>query len=384
MSVMELPLSSYAVDDVDRIVTPALLIYPQFVDENIEATLRAIGNNPARWRPHIKTAKLAATIRKYIEHGIDQFKCSTTLELLTACQCGAQDVLLAFAVVGANARRLIEISEQFPRTRISVLIESVRQARTWSDSPIGVFIDVNPGMDRTGVGEDRVDEIAALARELGSRFRGLHYYDGHVASFPDEEREKRVHLGYDHLTAAVRALDSAGLRTEEVITSGTPATPFGISYAGFQGVPFVHRVSPGTVVYNDTTSLGQLPEWGLKPAALILSTVISQPTPHSVTCDAGHKSVSADAGVPTCAVLGLPGLKPLKPSEEHLPINVPGEQPTPAIGDKLYLIPRHVCPTVNNFDEALFVVNGRVQSLEKVTARGHESPLVSQSASVYL
>jgi D-serine deaminase-like pyridoxal phosphate-dependent protein len=138
----------------------------------------------------------------------------------------------------------------------------------------------------------------------------------------------------------------------------------------------LHRVSPGTVVFNDMTSLEQLPpEYGYVPAAVVLSTVVSHPTPRYITCDAGHKSVSADAGVPTCSVVGQPHLTALKPSEEHLPIESPSEDNIPHIGDKLYLVPRHVCPTVNNFDQALFVVNGRIRTVEPVTARGHEAPL---------
>jgi D-serine deaminase-like pyridoxal phosphate-dependent protein len=128
------------------------------------------------------------------------------------------------------------------------------------------------------------------------------------------------------------------------------------------------------VVYNDTTSLDQLSDWGLQAAAVVLSTVVSHPKPNVITCDAGHKSVSADAGVPTCAVLGHPEWNPAKPSEEHLPIEIPGGK-APTLGDKLYLLPRHVCPTVNNFDEAVFVVRGRVKNAEPVSARGHESAL---------
>ena len=83
----------------------------------------------------------------------------------------------------------------------------------------------------------------------------------------------------------------------------------------------MHRASPGTVVYSDATSLTQLPaEWGYQPAAVVISTVVSHPKSNYLTCDAGHKSVSADAGIPTCAVIGHPDLRPLKPSEEHLPI----------------------------------------------------------------
>jgi D-serine deaminase-like pyridoxal phosphate-dependent protein len=373
---MEVPFEAYAIKDADRILTPALLIYPNLVDANIRATLHLAGDSN-RWRPHIKTAKLAATVRQLMQHGISNLKCSTTLELLTACECGAPDVLLAFAVVGANANRTLQIAEQFPRTRVSVLIENAEQTRIWRGTRIGVFIDVNPGMNRTGIDEERSGEIVNLARELGTQFRGLHYYDGHVAGFSLPERERQVHSGYDRLAALIGALDAADLHATEVITSGTPASPFAISYAGFRSPNFVHRISPGTVVYNDLTSLAELPDHGYVPAAVILSTVISRPTATSVTCDAGHKSVSADAGVPTCAVIGHPDLKPLKPSEEHLPIEGSSEHPLPQIGDKLYLVPRHVCPSVNNFDEALMIVNGRIRNMERVTARGHETPLAA-------
>jgi D-serine deaminase-like pyridoxal phosphate-dependent protein len=115
--------------------------------------------------------------------------------------------------------------------------------------------------------------------------------------------------------------------------------------------------------------------WGYEPAAVVVATVVSQPTAHRVTCDAGHKAVSADAGVPTCTVLGRPELEPDKPSEEHLPINVPAGATIPGIGEHLLLIPRHVCPTVNNFDHALIVAEGRIVRVENVTARGREAPI---------
>jgi D-serine deaminase-like pyridoxal phosphate-dependent protein len=165
----------------------------------------------------------------------------------------------------------------------------------------------------------------------------------------------------------------------EVITSGTPAFPCAMTFAGFEGAAFVHRASPGTVVFNDMSSLTQMPEqFGYRAAAVVVATVVSHPLERRITCNAGHKAVSADAGVPTCAVIGWPDLTPLKPSEEHLPIDVMAGE-VPAIGGCLYLLPRHVCPSVNLFDEALMVRDGRVESVEPVAARGHERALVAVS-----
>ncbi|HZS54027.1 MAG TPA: alanine racemase [Bryobacteraceae bacterium] len=367
------PLDSYRLEDADRLLTPALLIYPELVDQNIAVTVKMAGNDPNRWRPHLKTAKIPAIVQLLIANGVTQFKCSTTLELLTACQAGARDVLLAFPVMGANVLRVREIAAKYPQTAISVLIENALQAGPWRQSGIGIFIDVNSGMNRTGIDPGRTSEIITLALEVGKQFRGLHFYDGHMSGVPASEREARTHEGYDRLLELVRAV-AAKQKVAEVITSGTPAAPFAISYPGFRNADFVHRISPGTVVYNDTTSLDQLPGWGYQPAALVLTTVVSHPKPNVITCDAGHKSVSADAGVPTCGVLGHPDWKPAKPSEEHLPIEA-AESDVPELGGKLYLVPRHVCPTVNNFDEAIFVVRGRIKNSEPVAARGHESAL---------
>jgi len=373
----------YEIENVASLLTPALAIYPEIVNRNIAATLRLVGGDPNRWRPHLKTAKLGFIMRRIVESGVTQAKVSTTVELAAACACGMRDVLLAYPVVGANAVRVKEIAERNRETRISVLVENAAQAAAWSGSAAGIFIDVNPGMDRTGIEQERIDAILEVARAIedsGLELRGLHYYDGQHHLQPYAEREKLAHRGYARLMEIVAEVERAGFGVEEVITSGTPAFPCAASFRPFRAAKFVHRASPGTVIYCDATSATQLPsEWGYEPAAVVVSTVVSHPRANYVTCDAGHKAVSADAGIPTCAVAGRPDMTPLKPSEEHLPIEVNG--PRPAIGEALYLIPRHVCPTVNNFDDAVIVAGGKVVGVEHVTARGHEAPVVSFRAS---
>jgi D-serine deaminase-like pyridoxal phosphate-dependent protein len=263
--------------------------------------------------------------------------------------------------------------------RVSVLAENEEQARSWRGTRVGVFLDINPGMNRTGVEQNAVDEIVDLVRAIndaGLKFCGLHYYDGHLGGVAFEERAKVAHRGYDQLLKIVAAIENAGEQVPEVITAGTPTFPAALSYAGFRGQSFVHRVSPGTIVYCDATSLAQLPpEYGYRPAALVVARVVSRPRAGTVTCDAGHKTVSADAGVPTCVVLGHPELTPLSPSEEHLPFSIAEDARGLRVGDILYLLPRHVCPTVNNFDCALLVRRGQIEGMERVSARGREAPL---------
>jgi D-serine deaminase-like pyridoxal phosphate-dependent protein len=371
----------YRISGIEDVLTPALVIYPEVIASNIDQTLKLLGGDANRWRVHIKTAKLGFTLRMLLDRGIPNFKCATTLELLVACQSGAADVLLAYPVLGANARRAREIAQQFPEVRISVLAENEEQVRQWRGSQVGVFLDINPGMNRTGIEQSGNDKIVALARAIadaGLEFRGLHYYDGQYGGVPEGERTSAAHRGYDRLLEIVSELERSGINVPEVITSGTPTFPCSLSYGGFRRGKFLHRVSPGTVVYCDASSLEQLPkEYGYRPAALVVTRVVSFPRAGIITCDAGHKAVSADAGVPTCVVVGHPELTPLSPSEEHLPLAVKVGATGPHLGEALYLIPRHVCPTVNNFDCALLVRNGEVESVESVSARGREAPLLA-------
>lgn len=370
----------YSVTGIEDVLTPALTIYPEIIASNIDRTLELLGGNADRWRVHIKTAKLDYTLRMLIDRGVRNFKCATTLELLVACRSGAADVLLAYPTMGANARRVRDIAEQFPDLRISVLAENEEQIGQWRGSRVGIFLDINPGMNRTGMEQSHSNEVIAMVRAItqaGVEFRGLHYYDGQYASLTASGRTQAAHQGYDCLLKIISKIENHRLVVPEVITAGTPTFPCSLAYAGFRQASFLHRVSPGTIVYCDATSLNQLPdEYGYRPAALVLSRVVSRPHAGLITCDAGHKTVSADAGVPTCLVVGHPEITPLCPSEEHLPMAVAAGQGEPRLGDVLYLLPRHICPTVNNFDSALLVRDGHVEAVAEVTARGREEPLL--------
>jgi D-serine deaminase-like pyridoxal phosphate-dependent protein len=370
----------YRISDIENVLTPTPVLYPEIIASNIARTLNLLGGDADRWRAHIKTAKLAYTLGMLVESGVRNLKCANTLELLVACRSGAADVLLAYPAVGANARRVREIADQFPDIRISVLSENEEQVRQWQHCQVGIFLDINPGMNRTGIEQSHIDIVVGLVRAIGNaglEFRGLHYYDGQYGGLEPRERTAAAHAGYDRLLELVNEIRHSGMRVPEVITAGTPTFPCSLAYERFHEGGFIHRVSPGTLVYCDATSLAQLPgDYGYTPAVLVLTRVVSRPEGGIVTCDAGHKAVSADAGVPTCVVVGHPELVALAPSEEHLPLACRGEMRRPQVGEALYLLPRHICPTVNNFDCALLVRDGQIVSEEKVSARGREAPLL--------
>src|SRR5215467_11856671 len=248
----------YPILDSDAVLTPALILYPEAIASNVECTLNLLDGNAARWRAHIKTAKLNFTLRMLLDRGARNFKCATTLELQQACRAGASDVLVAYPVMAANARRVRDISRQFPDVSISVLVEQEEQIRQWRGSDIGIFLDINPGMNRTGIeqtAQKRVLDLALATKRAGLEFRGLHYYDGQFGSVQEPELSKATHAGYDQLLELVADLNRSGVRVSEIITAGTPTFPSSLTYRNFQSSEFRHRVSPGTVVYHDATSL---------------------------------------------------------------------------------------------------------------------------------
>lgn len=175
----------------------------------------------------LHTFRLTAGL--FLQHGVKQFKAAITVELLTLCELGAADVLLAHSPLGAKQKRVTELARQYRNTKISVIVESAEGAKAWDGLPVGMFVDINPGMNRTGVPTDQV--LAVLAAVGG--FREIHYYDGHISSEAPRERARLAHLGYTKLMLLISRLQSFGIAVPEVITSGTPTFPCAVSFPGF-------------------------------------------------------------------------------------------------------------------------------------------------------
>ncbi len=117
-------------------------------------------------------------------------------------------------------------------------------------------------MNRTGIDQSDTQKIIALAQAVaaaGIEFRGLHYYDGQYGNLAEPERTQATHRGYDQLLKIASGLERSGLTVPEIITAGTPTFPCSLSYEAFRNGNLLHRVSPGTVVYCDASSLAQLP-----------------------------------------------------------------------------------------------------------------------------
>lgn len=375
----DLEESGYALPEefTRRVSTPALVIYLDRVRDNIGRTIELLEGRVELWRPHVKTTKLPPVFIELARAGVRGFKCATLREAdqlsLALSQEGVvgADILVAYPLIGPALAGLGRLAVRRPETRFSVLCEDPGALEN-VPAEVDLFVDVNPGMDRTGVPiEDRA-RVLEIARGAAPRFRGLHYYDGHLTQSDPEERHRALFACYDRLAELLGFLRASQVRVAEVVTSGTPSFLDALQYRGFDEYPeTVHRFSPGTVVFHDLRSEEESPGLRMTPAALLLSRVVSHPRADVVTCDAGSKSLAAEAGDPCAFVLGHPELVPRRPSEEHLPLTV-RKGPIPPRGKVLLLVPRHVCPTVNLAEQAVLVEAGEVREIAQVTARAHD------------
>jgi D-serine deaminase-like pyridoxal phosphate-dependent protein len=361
----------YHVENVAELPSPALLLFADRIEHNLALMLKIAGG-PERLRPHVKTHKLAPLIRRQLELGITKFKCSTIAEVEMCAAEGAPDVLLAMPCAGmANANRLAKLAKLFPATTFSTLAddeETVRfiaAAAQQTGVSLGVFLDLDCGMGRTGIKpSQQALFIAKTVRDTPRlQFAGVHAYDGHIHDGALSTRRERCEAAYAPVLAFVSELRGEGLIVKELVCGGSPT--FGIHAEHSE-----RTLSPGTTVLWD---FGYADKYAddlpFLPAAVLLARVICKPSADHITLDLGHKAVAAENPHPRVRFEQLEGDVPaVMQSEEHLVLDV-GHAERFQIGQALHGIPRHVCPTVALHGEAIVIRDGRVAETWPITAR---------------
>ena len=361
----------YHLTDPDTIDSPALLINPELVRHNIRETVR-IASDVQRLRPHVKTHKMRAVTDLLLAEGITKFKCATLKEARMLAEAGAADVLLAYPVVGPKATRLRQLAEEFPAIRFGCLVDSEVGARNLSavfadaPKPIDGWIDLNVGMNRTGISPEAAPGLATFIQQLpGLNLAGLHAYDGHIRDTDFAIRCQHADKSFALATKVQQQIQENHNLSLPIVMGGTPS----FSAHARRTNPSM-QLSPGTFVFWDAGYGQILPDLPYKYAAVLLTRVISIIDDQTLCIDLGHKSVAAENPFPRVIFPDHPDATPVGQSEEHLVVKIPNaraHQP----GDVWYGIPIHICPTVNLYDAVSVAENGRVTGEWVVTARGH-------------
>jgi D-serine deaminase-like pyridoxal phosphate-dependent protein len=209
------------------------------------------------------------------------------------------------------------------------------------------------------------DKAVELYRLLGSlpaiKPGGLHAYDGHINEPDAAKRAADCEVAYAPAQDMRRQLNAAGLPVPRVVAGGTPTFPF---HARRRDV----ECSPGTCVFWDGSCAANVSELPFVPAALVLTRVVSKPCPNRLCLDLGHKAVAAEMPQPRVQFLNLEHATPVAHNEEHLVIETPHSAEF-SLGDCLYGLPRHICPTVALHAEAVVIQDGRSTTRWRVVAR---------------
>jgi len=357
----------WTISNVEDVASPALIVYPDRVAANVDRMI-AIAGGPDRLRPHVKTHKLPQIVRMQTNRGISRFKCATLAEAEMTAMAGGADVLLAYQPVGPAVGRFARLIERYPATSFSALVDSpdvlADIARIGTiDRPVTLLLDLDVGMHRTGLaaGDRAFDLYASMAATPGVRAGGLHAYDGHLRERDLDERRARCEEAFAPLESLRQRLVSSGYDVPAVVAGGTPTFPIHAQRPDVEA-------SPGTCVLWDAGYGSTLPDLDFLPAALVLTRAVSRLAPGRVCLDLGHKAIASENPHPRVQLLGAPDASAVGHSEEHLVLDTGG--PDLHVGDVLYGIPWHICPTVALYDEAVVVRDGCAVDRWPIAARG--------------
>lgn len=360
----------YEVNNIDQVDSPALLVYPDRIQHNIAAMINTVGGNTQRLMPHVKTHKMGAVVKMQLEAGISRFKCATIAELEMALDAGAKHVLISYQLIGPKVARFIQLVKKFPDAVVASLVDDLTVAQQL-DAAFGaeglqaqVYIDINNGQNRTGaqLNDHTFELYQAIAALKHVQIRGLHIYDGHIRDVKVEDRVAHSDSDFSPVYALLQQIAAAGFPKPEIINGGSPSFfPASLREEVF--------CSPGTTLLWDWGYSTFVGEVGVEWAALLLTRVISKPAPGRITTDLGHKSVGSENPLDKrIKFLNLTDYEPVGQNEEHLILTVK-DWDAIRIGDVLYGVPYHICPSVALHDVAYVIRDHQWTEIWPVTAR---------------
>lgn len=355
--------------------TPSLVIDLDVVERNIVEMAAIAREAGVGLRPHTKTHKSPEIARMQTDAGAAGITVAKLGEGEVMADTGFDDILVAYPIVGE--RKLARLRALMERSSVRVSLDAVEVAegigRVGKDlgRTVPVLVDVDTGLHRMGLppGEASARRAVDVAAVPGIEVVGLLTHAGHAyrATGPDELRRIAEREALDLLDTAERCARD-GLTIGEISVGSTPTARI------VAGVPGVTEIRPGTYVFNDVQQLRLGVASADDCAARVLTTVVARPTEDRFVLDAGTKAFTSDGGdgppfPGRGLVLGRPDLTIDFMSEEHAVGHLAGDD-TLAIGERLEVVPLHVCSCVNMFDIAQGVRRGVVDREIAIAARG--------------
>ena len=361
------------IEDLD---TPALLVDLDIMERNLQRVADYAAAHQLRLMPHTKTHKSLYVAQRQLTLGAAGLTVAKTTEAEVMLGAGARELLVAYPVIGeSKARRLASVAALM-RTkgangRLSIAIDSLFGAMQLSQAAMaagirfGILVEIDVGLGRAGVApEEAVAFTRAVAGLPNLDCRGFTFYPGHIK---DQNEQKIAALS--RLTGQLRdELTGAGC-APQIISGGS--TPLLFRSHEIEGL---NEIRPGTYVFNDLNTVAGGGCTLQDCAASVLVTVVSHARPDHMLVDGGSKTFSSDklsSGGPGHGhVVEAPGARFHKMNEEHGFVGLETAERSFTVGDKIRIIPNHVCVAINLHEYIYGVRDGMLEEVWRVDARG--------------
>jgi D-serine deaminase-like pyridoxal phosphate-dependent protein len=359
---------------IDQLETPAVIVDLDVVEANIARLAHYAQQHGLRTRPHTKTHKTPAIAKMQIASGSHGITVAKSGEAQVMAEAGLDNILLAYPIFGEQ--KLHRLATLALEKKITIAVdnavtaEAISAAAQSAGSTIDLLVELDVGMRRCGVGSaEDAEKLAKFIDALpGVRFAGLNFYPGHVWAAPAEQAESLQKVS-TMVADVLDRLSRSGLPCEVVSGGSTPTALQSHQVAGLT------EIRPGTYVFNDRNTLS-MGACSLDDCALrILATVVSTAVPGRAIIDGGTKTFSSDrllAGtregfgyIPEHPDVLFEGM-----SEEHGHLNIEASAQPFKVGDRLTIVPNHVCACVNMHDRIFYHRNGTVEEVWQVAGRG--------------
>jgi D-serine deaminase-like pyridoxal phosphate-dependent protein len=376
-------------ESLDEIETPACVVDLDVVDANLQRVAAYTAQHSLRLRPHIKTHKSPRMADAQLKSGAAGVTCATIREAEIMAEV-SEDILLAYPVL--DRRKIPRAIAVAARTKLTLMVDSADAIRCAGEiargatAPVGIIVELDVGMRRMGVpdSEAALNLTRTAADEAGVVYRGIGFYPGHLRG-PIEPEDKGVLAVRQIVARTAELLDQNGFAPGRISGGSTPT--LWNSHEMLDGLAPELEIRPGTYIYNDrTTAEVAACEWA-DCAFTVLATVVSTSVPGQAVIDAGTKALGreplrvpaeradqfGEEGPGYGSIVGHPTVTVSRLSEEHGVLDLSRSDWQPTVGERVRVIPNHVCIVTHLFDEAIGIRNDEVVDRWPIAARGRKA-----------
>ncbi|MBS3943666.1 MAG: alanine racemase [Dethiobacter sp.] len=363
---------------LDFYKTPALIIDVARVENNIRKMEQIAKQNRCNLRPHIKTHKISELAKMQLDAGAVGITCAKLSEAEVMADAGINDIFIAYPLI--DKEKIEQAIKLGKKIRLILGVDSFEGADMISrvarsqDVAAEVRIEIDTGLKRTGIsGNDAMELTKYISNLPGLNLTGIYTYRGLMLDAkPTDDREAAGRQEGELLVYFAEKLKKEGIEIEEISVGSTPTAEFAAKVGG------VTEIRPGTYIFNDMMQVNIKSASIDDCAAMVLVNVISTPSDNIAVIDGGSKTFSTDAKTEVFPyflkgygkIVGYEDLILDCMWEEHGVISSSNGKTNLKIGQKLMVIPNHICTTVNLHDYVYFTGLDSSSRKVRIEARG--------------